>query len=346
MENILITGVCGFIGYHLARRLLQEGTRVAGIDNLNSYYEVALKKGRLSLLEKEKAFSFVRGDLGDRPLVEDVFEKSKFDTVVHLAAQAGVRYSLVDPYSYGERNLEVLFPLLEGCRKNGVRHLVFASSSSVYGENGCVTCLENAFSRHAFSAHDPVDHPVSLYAATKRAGELICHSYASFAGLPVTALRFFTAYGPWGRPDMAYYRFTRLILEGRPLDVYNFGKMRRDFTYIDDVVEGVVRIMSKPPSPDPSRKERGPDPAESAAPFRIFNIGRGEPVELLRFIEIIEGELGKKAIKNFLPHQPGDVTETFADTDDLTRITGFTPEVPLEEGIRRFVRWYREYYGV
>jgi UDP-glucuronate 4-epimerase len=336
MEHILITGVCGFIGYHLARRLFEEGAFVVGIDNLNPYYEVALKKSRLSFLEKNKGFSFVKGDLGDRPLVEEVFEKNGFDVVVHLAAQAGVRYSLVDPYSYGERNIMSLFPLLEGCRKKGVKHLLFASSSSVYGER----------SRVPFSAHEPVDHPVSLYAATKRAGELICHSYSCFAGLPVTALRFFTVYGPWGRPDMAYYRFTRLILEGRPIDIYNFGKMKRDFTYIDDIVEGIVRIMAKPPSSDPSPKEKGPDPASSAAPFRIFNIGKGQPVELLRFIEIIEGELGKKAEKNFLPIQPGDVTETFADIEDLTRITGFVPEVPLKEGIRRFVRWYREYYGV
>jgi UDP-glucuronate 4-epimerase len=336
MEHILITGVCGFIGYHLARRLLEEGVFVVGIDNLNPYYEVALKESRLSFLEKNKGFSFVKGDLGDRPLVEEVFEKNGFDVVVHLAAQAGVRYSLVDPYSYGERNIMSLFPLLEGCRKKGVGHLVFASSSSVYGERSWVP----------FSAHEPVDHPVSLYAATKRAGELICHSYSCFAGLPVTALRFFTVYGPWGRPDMAYYRFTRFILEGRPIDIYNFGKMKRDFTYIDDIVEGIVRIMAKPPSPDPSPKEKVPDPASSAAPFRVFNIGKGEPVELLRFIEIIEGELGKKAEKNFLPIQPGDVTETFADIEDLTRITGFVPEVSLEEGIRRFVRWYRKYNGL
>lgn len=346
MERILITGVCGFIGYHLAHRLLEEGARVVGIDNMNPYYEVALKKSRLSLLEESQGFSFVRGDLENRPLVEGVFEKNRFETVVHLAAQAGVRYSLVDPYIYAERNITSLFPLLEGCRKKSVRHLLFASSSSVYGEHGRTPHEGKAFAASAFSAHDSVDHPVSLYAATKRAGELICHSYAAFAGLPVTALRFFTVYGPWGRPDMAYYRFTRLILEGRPIDMYNFGKMRRDFTYIDDIVEGVVRIMSKPPVCDPSWKDSRPDPASSAAPFRVFNIGRGKPVELLRFVEIIEKELGKEALKNFIPIQPGDVTETFADTGDLTRVTGFAPEVPLEEGIRRFIRWYSEYHGV
>jgi UDP-glucuronate 4-epimerase len=335
MKHILITGVCGFIGFHLARRLLSEGRRVVGVDNLNPYYDVVLKESRLSLLE-ESGLEFIRGDLTRRDLVLDLIEKGGFETVVHLAAQAGVRHSLVDPYSYLESNLSGLFPLLEGCRNNPVRHLLFASSSSVYGGE----C------RVPFSEHQPVDHPVSLYAATKRSGELLTHAYSLLYGIPTTALRFFTVYGPWGRPDMAYYCFTKLILEGRPIDVYNFGEMRRDFTYIDDIIDGVVRIMSRAPKPDPLWDGKSPDPASGRAPFRIYNIGRGKPVELMRFIEILESALGKRAAKNLLPMQKGDVVETFADIDDLKRDTGFEPKVTVEEGIERFVKWYREYHCV
>jgi len=336
MKRILVTGVCGFIGFHLAKRLLSEGAVIVGVDNLNPYYEVTLKERRLSLLREKRGFFFIRGDLADRVLVEDLFRKHDFSTVVHLAAQAGVRHSIIEPYSFLESNLSGLFPLLEGCRNNRVRHFLFASSSSVYGANSTVP----------FSEHHAVDHPVSLYAATKRAGELLAHSYSSLYAIPTTGLRFFTVYGPWGRPDMAYYRFTRLIHEGAPIDVYNYGKMKRDFTYIDDIIEGVVRTMKKPPKTDPSRHGKSLDPASSAAPFRIYNIGRGEPVELLRFIEIIEEKLGKKAQKNLLPMQKGDVVETYADISDLKRETGFLPKTTLEEGLQKFVMWYREYHRV
>jgi UDP-glucuronate 4-epimerase len=336
MENILITGVCGFIGYHLARRLLEEGAFVVGIDNLNPYYEVALKEKRLSLLEKNKGFSFVRGDVTDRSLVSGLFEEERFDVVVHLAAQAGVRYSITDPYSYLERNLAGLFPVLEGCRRTVPEHLLFASSSSVYGSDD----------RVPFSEHNPADRPISLYAATKRSGELLCYSYSYLYGIPITAMRFFTVYGPWGRPDMAYYRFTRLIFEEKPIDVYNYGRMSRDFTYVDDIIEGVVRVIDKVPSADSAGKERRADPATGSGPFRIYNIGRGKPVDLSRFIEVIEKETGKKAVKNLMPMQQGDVARTFADIGDLRADTGFEPKVGIDEGIQLFVRWYREYHGV
>jgi UDP-glucuronate 4-epimerase len=336
MEKVLITGVCGFIGFHLAKRLLSEGIAVVGIDNLNPYYDPRLKEARLERLEQENGFQFQRGDIADREGIEALFQKHRFDVIVHLAAQAGVRYSLEAPFSYLNSNLSGVLTILEGCREQGATHLVFASSSSVYG----------AASRLPFSEHQAVDHPVSLYAATKRAGELLAHSYASLFGIPTTVLRFFTVYGPWGRPDMAYYRFTSLIADGKPIDVYNFGNMKRDFTYIDDIVEGVVRVMGNVPSPEDSWDSSNPDPQSSSAPFRIYNIGRGEAVELSSLIEAIERELGKKARRNLLPLQPGDVVRTCADVSDLVRATGFRPKTSLEEGVHKFVNWYREYYKV
>ncbi|HTP64556.1 MAG TPA: NAD-dependent epimerase [Geobacteraceae bacterium] len=334
MRKVLVTGAAGFIGFHLTKRLLGDGKMVTGLDNLNDYYDVGLKGARLARLESHANFLFVRGDLSNRRLIEQLFTDGSFDCVVNLAAQAGVRYSLKNPYAYIDSNINGFMNILEGCRHAGVSHLVFASSSSVYGAN----------TRMPFSVHDNVDHPVSLYAATKKANELMAHTYASLYGIPSTGLRFFTVYGPWGRPDMALFLFTRAILAGEPIDVYNYGKMRRDFTYIDDIVEGVSRVIERIPTADGKWSGNSPDPGTSYAPYRIYNIGNNNPVELLDFIETLERCLGKKAEKNLLPIQAGDVPATCADVEDLMRDVGFRPATPIAEGIKNFVEWYRDYY--
>lgn len=334
-ENILVTGAAGFIGFHLCSRLLKEGFAVTGIDNMNPYYEVGLKEARLAQLLSYGEFAFVKTDIAGKETLERVFKKNKFDVVVNLAAQAGVRYSLKNPHAYIDANIVGFTNILECCRHNGVKHLVFASSSSVYGAN----------TKMPFSVHDNVDHPVSLYAATKKANELMAHSYSHLFGLPCTGLRFFTVYGPWGRPDMALFLFTEAILEGRPIKVFNHGKMTRDFTYIDDIIEGVIRIMKKIPEPDPKWSGKSPDPGTSYAKYKIYNIGNNSPVELIKFIEHIEDVLGRKAKKEFLDLQPGDVVSTYADIDDLMRAAGFKPQTPLKTGIERFVKWYMEYYA-
>ena len=336
MSTVLVTGAAGFIGFHLSQRLLARGDRVVGFDNLNDYYDVNLKQDRLLQLEGRDGFRFVRASLEDRPALEELFAGERFDVVVNLAAQAGVRYSLKNPHAYVESNLVGFINILEGCRHHGVKHLVYASSSSVYGANTAMP----------FSIHHNVDHPVSLYAATKKANELMAHTYSSLYGLPTTGLRFFTVYGPWGRPDMALFLFTKAILEGRPIDVYNHGKMQRDFTFIDDIVEGVMRVMDRTPEPNPAWSGDRPDPGTSYAPYRIYNIGNNSPVELLTFIETIEKCIGKTAEKNFLPIQAGDVPATYADVDDLMNDVGFKPATPIGDGVRRFVEWYREYYRV
>jgi len=334
--KVLVTGAAGFIGFHLAKRLVAEGREVIGLDNLNDYYDVTLKQARLAQFAGQPGFHFYKLDLADRPGMESLFATEKPRRVVHFAAQAGVRHSLVNPHVYVDSNLVGFINLLEGCRHHGVEHLVYASSSSVYGANKLMP----------FSVHHNVDHPVSLYAATKKANELMAHTYSHLYGLPTTGLRFFTVYGPWGRPDMALFTFTRAILAGEPIDVYNHGKMQRDFTYIDDVVEGVVRVADRVPAPDLAWDPYAADPGSSAAPYRVYNIGNNRPVELLRFIEVIEECLGKKAQKRMLPLQPGDVPETCADVDDLMRDVGFRPATPLETGVRRFVEWYRSFYRV
>lgn len=334
--RVLVTGAAGFIGFFLTKRLLASGIRVTGVDNLNDYYDVSLKEARLAMLKSHDDFTFHRVDIADSHAVEEVFRKGRFDVVVNLAAQAGVRYSLENPQSYIRSNLTGFGNVLEGCRHHGVKHLVFASSSSVYGAN----------TKMPFSVHHNVDHPVSLYAATKKSNELMAHSYAHLYGLPVTGLRFFTVYGPWGRPDMAHFIFTRNIFEGKPIKVFNHGKSLRDFTYIDDIVEGVVRLMGRLPEPDAGWRSDAPDPGSSYAPYRIYNIGNNDAVELMEFIEVIEKEIGIKAEKEFLPLQPGDVPATYADIDDLTAAVDFSPRMPLAAGIRRFVAWYRDYYGV
>jgi UDP-glucuronate 4-epimerase len=331
----LITGAAGFIGYHLSRRLLEQGMRVVGIDNLNEYYDVNLKKTRLRKLEENPEFTFYKLDLVDRKEIEKLFSENKFDYVVNLAAQAGVRYSLINPHAYIESNIAGFLNILEGCRHADIKHLVFASSSSVYGAN----------TKIPFSVHHNVDHPVSLYAATKKSNELMAHTYSSLYKLPCTGLRFFTVYGPLGRPDMAYFLFTRAILENKPIDVFNHGKMRRDFTYIDDIVEGLIRVIINIPAPDKGWNRDNPDPATSYAPYRMYNIGNNNPVELMKFIGVLEDCLGRKAEKNLLPMQPGDVPETYADVDDLVNDVGFKPSTPLEEGIKKFVEWYLGYYG-
>lgn len=336
--HVLVTGAAGFIGYHLARRLLSEGHTVVGIDNLNAYYDVRLKEARLkelAALPQSAAFRFERLDLADRDCMARLFAAEGFTHVVNLAAQAGVRYSLKDPASYISSNLVGFGHVLEGCRQNGVEHLVFASSSSVYGLNAAMP----------YSTRHNVDHPVSLYAATKKSDELMAHAYSHLFGIPATGLRFFTVYGPWGRPDMALHLFTTAILKGEPIKVFNEGRMRRDFTYIDDIVEGMVRLLPLPAAPDPAFDAAAPDPATSSAPWRIYNIGNHDTVELSTFIDTLEKALGKKAIRELLPMQPGDVESTWADVDDLARVTGFTPATPLAVGIGRFVDWYREYYG-
>ncbi len=331
---ILVTGAAGFIGYHVARRLLEEGRSVLGLDNLNDYYDVRLKKARLERLAPHPRFQFVKQDIANREAMAAIFAEGRIRRVVHLAAQAGVRYSLTNPHAYVESNVVGFLNVLEGCRHARVEHLVYASSSSVYGAN----------TRTPFAVRDGADHPVSLYAATKRADELMAHAYAHLYGLPCTGLRFFTVYGPWGRPDMALFLFTRAILEDRPIDVFNYGHHRRDFTYIDDIVEGVVRVLDRVPQPDPSWRGDAPDPASSRAPYRLYNIGNHEPVELLTLIRLLEETLGRQARKKFLPMQAGDVPETCADVDDLARDVGFRPKTSIEEGVRRFVDWYREFY--
>jgi len=335
-DKILVTGCAGFIGFHLAKRLLADGWEVVGLDNLNSYYDVALKEARLAQLEGHPNFVFYKAALEDQGAVEEIFSNNFIKIAINLAAQAGVRYSLERPRVYIDSNVVGFLNILEACRYHNVEHLIFASSSSVYGAN----------QKMPFSVHDNVDHPVSLYAATKKADELMAHTYSHLYGLPVTGLRFFTVYGPWGRPDMALFIFTRSILEGRPIKVFNYGKMRRDFTYIDDVVEGVVRLLDKKPAPDPDWDPVNPDPGTSSAPYRVYNIGNNRPVELDKFIGTLEKALGKTAQKEYLPLQPGDVPETYADVDDLFQAVGFRPVTPIEEGIEKFVAWYKDFYGV
>jgi len=333
--KILVTGAAGFIGFHTAQRLLARGEEVVGLDNLNDYYDVRLKEARLAKLAAQRGFRFVQLDLADRAGMEELFAREKFRRVIHLAAQAGVRYSLQNPHAYVQSNLVGFMNILEGCRHNAVEHLVYASSSSVYGLNTAMP----------FSVHHNVDHPVSLYAASKKANELMAHTYAHLYRLPTTGLRFFTVYGPWGRPDMALFLFTKAILAAEPIQVFNQGKMRRDFTYIDDIVEGVLRVTDRVPAPNPEWRGDRPDPGTSPAPYRIYNIGNNQPVELERFITAIETALGRTAVREYRPMQPGDVPATYADVDDLMRDTGFRPATPIEEGVRRFVAWYREFYG-
>jgi UDP-glucuronate 4-epimerase len=330
--KVLVTGSAGFVGYHLSKRLLKDGLTVFGIDNLNNYYDVQLKHDRLVQLKSQQGFTFQLLDLSDRQGIADLFQSQSFDYVVNLAAQAGVRYSLTNPMAYVDSNLVGFVNLLEGCRHSkSVRHLIYASSSSVYGANKKIP----------FSTDDMVDHPVSLYAATKKANELMAHTYSHLYNLPTTGLRFFTVYGSWGRPDMAYFKFVKAIEAGQPIDVYNFGEMQRDFTYIDDIIEGLVRVMHRPPSPT-----SGEDSSRiTTAPYKVYNIGNNQPVTLMRFIEVIEQTLGKEAKKNLLPMQLGDVPVTYADVDELIQDVGFSPGTPLEVGIARFVEWYREYYG-
>ncbi len=335
-STILVTGAAGFIGFHVAKRLLERGDQVLGLDNLNDYYDVRLKEARLAQLRPFERFRFVKLNLADREGMRALFADQPIRRVVHLAAQAGVRYSLVNPHAYTDSNIEGFMNILEGCRHAKIEHLVYASSSSVYGGN----------THMPFSIHDNVDHPVSLYAASKKANELMAHCYAHLYRLPCTGLRFFTVYGPWGRPDMALFIFTKAILEGRPIEVFNQGKMQRDFTYVDDIVEGVVRTLDHTAQPNPRWSGDKPDPGTSSAPARIYNIGNHQPVELFRFIDVLERALGKKAEKKLMPLQPGDVPATYADIDDLSRDVGFKPSTPIEVGIPRFVQWYRDYYKV
>ncbi len=333
--KILVTGAAGFIGMHVARRLLEQSVEVVGIDNLNDYYEVDLKEDRLKQLTPFQNFRFVKLDLADRVGMENLFGHGRFQRVVNLAAQAGVRYSLKNPHAYINSNIVGFLNVLEGCRHNDVEHLVYASSSSVYGAN----------TRMPFSVRDNVDHPVSLYAATKKSNELMAHTYSHVYCLPTTGLRFFTVYGPWGRPDMATSLFTRAILEGRPIEVFNHGKMQRDFTYIDDIVEGVLRVLDRIPVPNPAFDRSAPDAASSDVPYRLYNIGNDKPVELMTFIEAIENAVGKKAVKNMLPMQAGDVVATHADIEELRQAVGFVPRTPLKEGVEKFVAWFKAYDG-
>ena len=332
--KILVTGAAGFIGYHTARRLLERGDQVVGLDNLNEYYDVRLKYARLERLKALPGFAFAKLDLADKAGMSELFARERFQRVINLGAQAGVRYSIQNPLAYVESNVVGFANILEGCRHHGVEHLVYASTSSVYGAN----------TKMPFSVHQNVDHPLSFYAATKKANELMAHTYAHLYSLPVTGLRFFTVYGPWGRPDMALFLFTRNILEGRPIDVFNYGHHRRDFTFIDDIVEGVVRSCDRVATANHHWDSDAPDPGSSRAPYRLYNIGNNRPVELMRYIEVLEECLGRKAEKNLLPLQQGDVPDTWADIDDLQRDVAYTPATPVETGIRRFVDWYLEYY--
>jgi len=334
--RFLVTGTAGFIGYHLAERLLARGDSVVGVDNVNDYYDVSLKEARLARLARHPGHRFEKLDLADRAALTRVFDEARPQVVVNLAAQAGVRYSLTNPHAYVDSNLVGFVNVLEACRHHDVEHLVYASSSSVYGANTKVP----------FSVHDNVDHPLSLYAASKKANELMAHTYSHLYRLPTTGLRFFTVYGPWGRPDMAMFLFTKAILEGRPIDVFNYGDMQRDFTYIDDIVEGVVHTADHVATANPQWSGADPDPGTSNAPYRLYNIGNNQPVQLMELIALIEEELGVEAEKNFLPMQPGDVPATYADVDDLVADVGFKPETPLDVGVKRFVAWYREFYGV
>ncbi len=334
--KILVTGAAGFIGMHASQRLLARGDEVVGLDNLNDYYDPTLKDARLARLTPHPAFRFVKMDVADRAGMEQLFATEKFDRVIHLAAQAGVRYSLQNPQAYIDSNVVGFMNVLEGCRYAKVQHLVYASSSSVYGGN----------TRMPFSERDSVDHPVSIYAATKKANELMAHTYSHLYGLPTTGLRFFTVYGPWGRPDMALFLFTKAILEGRPIDVFNHGRMKRDFTYVDDIVEGVIRTLDRTAEPDAAFDSDRPDPGRSKAPFRVFNIGNHDPVQLMDFVTAIEGTLGMSAQKNFMPLQDGDVPATYADTEALNAWTGFAPATSVQDGVARFVAWYRDYYRV
>ncbi|HDU3667196.1 TPA: NAD-dependent epimerase, partial [Klebsiella aerogenes] len=326
-------GAGGFIGFHVSQRLLKDGHHVVGIDNLNDYYDVSLKQARLNLLQSS-LFTFHKMDLADRPQMEQLFVSEKFDRVIHLAAQAGVRYSLENPHAYADSNLMGFLNILEGCRHNKVQHLIYASSSSVYGLNR----------KMPFSTDDSVDHPVSLYAATKKANELMAHTYAHLYGIPTTGLRFFTVYGPWGRPDMALFKFTKAMLEGGSIDVYNHGKMKRDFTYIDDIVEAIIRLQNVVPQPDPDWTVESGSPATSSAPYRVYNIGNSSPVELMDYITALEDALGIEAKKNMMPMQPGDVMETSADTADLYNTIDFKPETSVRKGVENFVCWYKQYY--
>ncbi len=335
MAKILVTGAAGFIGYHTSERLLARGDTVVGLDNVNDYYDPTLKAARLARLQGQPGFTFVKLDLGDRAGIERLFATERFDKVINLAAQAGVRYSLTNPHTYIDSNLVGFLHILEGCRHHGVQHLTYASSSSVYGANTAMP----------FSVHQNVDHPLSLYAATKKANELMAHTYSHLYGLPTTGLRFFTVYGPWGRPDMALFLFTKAILEGRPIDVFNHGQMRRDFTYIDDIVEGVIRTSDHTAPPNTAWDSDCPDPATSKAPYRIYNIGNNNPVELMHLIGTLEQALGRTAVKNLLPMQLGDVPATYADVAALEQDVGFAPRTSIETGVARFVAWYRAYYG-
>jgi len=334
-NNALVTGSAGFIGFHLSKRLLDEGCRIFGVDNLNDYYDPKLKQDRLDILKAYPGFVFYRTDLSDKEGLETIFNEHSIEVVVNLAAQAGVRYSLTNPQAYVNSNLVGFVNVLECCRHHGVKHLVFASSSSVYGAN----------TNMPFSVHHNVDHPVSLYAASKKSNELMAHTYSHLFGMACTGLRFFTVYGPWGRPDMALFLFTKAILAGKPIDVFNHGKMLRDFTYIDDIVEGVVRVMKNLPDPNPDWSGDSPDPGTSYVKYKIYNIGNNQPVELLDFIRAIESSLGKKALKNFMDIQPGDVPATYADVDDLIEDVGFKPDTSIAEGIGKFMKWYKDYYG-
>lgn len=334
--KVLVTGAAGFIGFHLSKKLLENGIEVVGLDNLNTYYDIFLKKDRLIQLRDYPKFSFFELDLADRTEMENLFHTQKFEVVINLAAQAGVRYSLKNPHAYIDSNVVGFINILEGCRHHEVKHLVYASSSSVYGAN----------TKMPFSVHDNVDHPVSLYAATKKANELMAHTYSHLYGLPTTGLRFFTVYGSWYRPDMALFLFTKAILAGEPINVFNHGNMQRDFTYIDDIVEGVIRVMNKIPESNIGWNSDRPDPGTSKAPYRLYNIGNNSPVELMHLIGVLEECLGRKAKKNILPMQPGDVVATYADVDDLTADVGFKPSTPIETGVAKFVDWYRDYYAV
>lgn len=333
-QAILVTGAAGFIGFHVAQRLLQAGKTVVGLDNLNDYYDPSLKDARLNVLHNDPRFQFVKMDLADQGGIEKLFAQHRFPEVIHLGAQAGVRYSLQNPQAYIASNLQGFGNVLEGCRHHGCRHLLYASSSSVYGAN----------TKQPFSVHDNVDHPISLYAATKKSNELMAHSYSHLFRIPTTGLRFFTVYGPWGRPDMAMYIFTKAILEGRPIKLFNHGEMQRDFTYVDDIAEAIFRLVDRPPQGNPSWSGDKPDPGTSKAPWRVYNIGNNRPEQLLHVVSVLEQALGRTAQKDLLPMEPGDVPSTFADVDDLMRDVGFRPSTSIEDGIAQFVRWYRDYH--